>query len=115
MAEDSPSRVQSEAESTEQGNDDAASEGQCCIKKYLCSVPFRFVLVWKILCSVPFCFVLVWKNCVLCRSFRLGVDFFMFCAVSFRLVGVSYLFFILFRFVSSWYGKKVCSVPFRFV
>ena len=71
MAEDSPSRVQSEAESTEQGNDDAASEGQCCIKKYLCSVPFRFVLcffyfysvlfrfvlVWKKVCSVPFCFV----------------------------------------------------------
>ena len=60
MAEDSPSRVQSEAESTEQGNDDAASEGQCCIKNIyvLCG----FVSSWygKKLCSVPFPFVLVW-------------------------------------------------------
>ena len=78
MAEDSPSRVQSEAESTEQGNDDAASEGQCCIKNIyvLCG----FVSSWygKKLCSVPFCFVLVWKICMFCAVwFRPGMDFFL--------------------------------------
>ena len=43
MAEESPSRVQSEAESTEQENDEAASEGQCCCAFVVCVV--RFVLV----------------------------------------------------------------------